>query len=143
MSMVLCLAKMPHPLAERIKADPELLFQVWNEAEATDAGVAALDPERDKLLEDYLGLARIVEANPGRYPWLEKALHGTGVEVDYDYGYGPGFVITALEAAQIVEGLAGEGWWRAGEPIVAIDHAIAAFYASASRDGHTVIGWIS
>jgi len=132
MSMVLYLAKMPHPLAERIKADPELLFQVWNEADATN-----------KLLEDYLGLARIVEANPGRYPWLEKALHGTGVEVDYDYGYGPGFVITALEAAQIVEGLAGEGWWRAGEPIVAIDHAIAAFYASASRDGHTVIGWIS
>lgn len=142
MSMVLYLAKMPATTAERIKANPELLYQVWDEADVTDSDIDALDSERDKLMEDYLHLGGIVNEEPDRYPWMQRALHGTGVEAGFEYGYGPGFLVTPQEAGQIVAGSAVEGWWRVGDAIVTVDHAIAAFYNSAHAAGHTVIGGI-
>jgi hypothetical protein len=142
MSMTLYLVKVPPAIAERIKAYPELLNQVWDEVEMTDGDLARLDPEHDRLMEDYLSLGRVVNEEPDRYPWMRRALHGMGEEIAFEYGYGPGFVVTPQQAAQIVAGLAEEGWWRSGDEIVTIDHAIAAFYATARRNAQTVIGGI-
>jgi hypothetical protein len=140
--MVLYLVKVPGSVAERIVARPELLDQVWEEAEVEDDGVARLDEERDKLMEDYLGLARDINERPERYPWMQQALNGIGAEIPYDFGYSQAFVITPEQAGAIAAGLAEEGWWRPGQEIVTIDHAIAAFYTDAARDGRTVIGGI-
>ena len=139
MTMSLYLVKVAPVIGERIQADPGLLLQVWGE-DSVDPDIADLDEDQDKLLEDYLHLSRILLDQPGRYPWLMRALHGTGEVVDFEYGYGPGFMVRADMAAQIVVGLAEEGWWRAGDKVVTVDHAIAAFYAAAVDQGRTVIG---
>jgi hypothetical protein len=93
-------------------------------------------------MEDYLGLSQILLDQPDRYPWLTRALHGMGEDVNFDYGYGPGFIVKADAAAQIVAGLAEEGWWRPGDEVVSVDHAIAAFYAVAASQGRVVIGGV-
>jgi hypothetical protein len=139
--MVLYLVKVPASVAERIVARPELLDQVWEEAEVDDDGVAQLD-ERDKLMEDYIGLGREVNERADRYPWMQRALNGTGEEIPYEYGYSDAFVITPEQAGEIAAGLAEEGWWRPGEAVISIEQAIAAFYTDAARDGRTVIGGI-
>jgi len=141
-SMSLYLVKVAPTLGERIQADPKLLLQVWGEVDRVDPDIADLDEDRDTLLEDYLCLGRILQEEPGRYSWMERALHGTGEVVDFEYGYGPGFLIRAEQAAQIAAGLAEEGWWRPGDEVVTVDHAIAAFYAAAAEEGRTVIGGI-
>lgn len=129
-------------IGERIRADPALLLQIWGEVNTVDPEIADLDDDQDKLLEDYLHLSRILLDQPDRYPWMTRALHGTGEVVDFEYGYGPGFMVGADMAAQIVAGLAEEGWWRPGDEVVTVDHAIAAFYAAAADQGRTVIGGI-
>jgi hypothetical protein len=142
MSMSIYLVKLPATLAARIEAEPNLLNQVWREENVVDDDIAALDKENDKLLEDYLDLARIMDERPERFPWMRKALHGTGREIAFEYGYGPGFVVTAPEATQIAAGLAEECGWRPGDEVITIDHAIAAFYASAGSEARTVIGGV-
>jgi hypothetical protein len=142
MSMSLYLVKVTPAAGERIEADPELLLQIWGAVDRVDPDFADVDEDQDKLLEDYLGLSRILFDQPDRYPWLERALHGTGEVVDFDFGYGSGFVVKAGAAAQIVAGLAEEGWWRPGDEVITVDQAIAAFYAAAADQGRTVIGGI-
>jgi hypothetical protein len=148
--MTICLVKVPPALAERIQADPELLNQIWpaadeeeDEPAALDAEIASIDEEDDTVFEDYLGLGRDVQKEPGRYPWMERALHGGGTEIDYDFGWGNGFTVTAEEAAEIADGLAAEGWWSPGQEVTLIAHAVAAFYRTAADQGRTVIGGIS
>ncbi|MEV8516337.1 hypothetical protein [Dactylosporangium sp. NPDC051484] len=142
MSMSLYLVKVTPTIGERMQADPELLLQVWGAVDPVEPDIADLDEDEDKLLEDYLGISHILLDKPDRYPWLARALHGTGEVVDFEYGYGPGFIVRADMAAQIVAGLAEEGWWRQGDEVVTVDHAIAAFYAAAADQGRTVIGGI-
>jgi hypothetical protein len=89
-SMTLYLVKMPPDLAARVEVEPNLLNQVWREDDVVDQQVAALQDD-DTLMEDYLDLGRMVNGQPGRYPWLEKALHGTGKEIAFEFGYGAGF----------------------------------------------------
>lgn len=143
--MSLCLAKVPPALAERIEADPALLDQLWPEydedepATEPDAEIAAIDHDRDTFFEDYLGIRREI----ARYPWMRRALEGIGAEIAYDFGYGNGFKVVALEAAKIADGLALEGWWRPGQEVTLVSHAIAAFYRSAAAEGRTVIGGVS
>ena len=136
-------------LAERIEADPDLLNQLWPEydedeppAEA-DAEIAAIDHDRDTFFEDYLGISREIDEEPAKYPWMRRALSGTGSEIEYDFGYGNGFKVTAREAAEIADGLAREGWWSPGQEVTLISHAIAAFYRSAADEGRTVIGGVA
>jgi hypothetical protein len=95
------------------------------------------------LFEDYLGLGREIGENAARYPWMQRALHGTDREIDFDFGYGNGFLVTAQEAAEIAAGLTREGWWRPGQDVTLIPHAVAAFYRSAADNGLTVIGGVS
>jgi hypothetical protein len=142
MSMSLYLVKVAPVIGERIQANPGLLLQVWGEVDTVDPDIADLDEDQDKLLEDYLGLSRILLDQPDRYPWMARALHGAGEVVDFEYGYGPGFMVRSDAAAQIVAGLAEEGWWRPSDKVVTVDHAIAAFYAGAADQGRTVIGGI-
>src|SRR5690242_15358235 len=109
--MSLCLTKVPPALAARIAADPDLLELLWPEDEdespaELDADIAAIDEDRDLFLEDYLFLAREIEQKPFGFPWMRRALHGTGVEIDYDFGYGNAFMVSAREAAEIADGLA-------------------------------------
>jgi hypothetical protein len=149
MSMSICLAKVSPVLAQRIETDPELLNQVWLEADddeppvAADSDIAAIDRDRDLLFEDYLGLGSEINDDPARYPWMQRAVHGTGREIDFDFGYGNGFLVAAREAAEIAAGLAHEGWWRPGQDVTLIPHAVAAFYQSAADEGLTVIGGVS
>jgi hypothetical protein len=55
MSMSICLAKVSPVLAERIETDPELLNQVWLEADSDEppvgasSEIAAIDRDRDLL----------------------------------------------------------------------------------------------
>ncbi|GAA4963760.1 hypothetical protein [Actinoplanes utahensis] len=51
--------------------------------------------------------------------------------------------MTAAEAAEIADGLVGEGWWQPGQEIKLIPEAIAAFYRAAADEGRTVIGGVS
>jgi acetyltransferase-like isoleucine patch superfamily enzyme len=147
--MSLCLAKVPPALGERIAADPALLDQLWpvadddESAAAPDAQIAAIDHDRDTLFEDYLGISHEIDEEPARYPWMRRALEGTGTEIGYDLGYGNGFRVTAQEAARIADGLAREGWWSPGQEVALISHAIAAFYRSAADEGRTVIGAVA
>jgi hypothetical protein len=140
-SMTLYLVKVPPDLAARVAAEPDLLNQVWREDDVVDQQVAALR-EDDTLMEDYLDLGRMVNEQPGHYPWLEKALHGTGTEIAFEFGYGAGFVIAPQEAAGIAAGLAEDAGWRPGDEVVTIADAIAAFYLSAAENGRVVIGGV-
>jgi hypothetical protein len=142
MSMSLALVKVPAALGERIRSEPDLLNQIWEEEELTDPELARLDLDSDRLLEDYLGLSRVLDDQPDRFPWMTRALNGTGDEVDFEFGYGNGFVIGSAEAARIAAGLGEEGWWRPGDEIITIDHAIAAFYMAAAEQDRTVIGGV-
>ena len=146
-SMSLCLAKVPAALAERIEADPELVDQLWpgddEPAIEPDADIAAIDQDRDTFFEDYLDLRRDIDSEPARYPWMLRAVEGTGAEIEYDFGYGNGFKVTAREAAEIADGLAQEGWWSPGQEVTLVSHAIAAFYRSAADEGRTVIGGVA
>ncbi|GAA1513536.1 hypothetical protein GCM10009827_030160 [Dactylosporangium maewongense] len=63
--------------------------------------------------------------------------------VGFDFGNGNGFVVTAPEAAAIADGLAEEGWWRPGQAVTLVSHAIAAFYRAAADEGRTVIGGVA
>jgi hypothetical protein len=74
---------------------------------------------------------------------MRRALHGTGIEIDYDFGYGNAFKVTAQEAAEIADGLAAEGWWVPGQESETISHAIGAFYRAAADEGRTVFGGVS
>jgi hypothetical protein len=139
--MTLYLAKVPPDLAARVAAEPDLLDQVWREVDVVDQEVAALQDD-DTLMEDYLDLGRLVNEQPGRYPCLEKALHGTGTEIAYEFGYGAGFLVAAQEVAGIAAGLAEDVGWRPGDEVVTIADAIAAFYLSASDHGRAVIGGV-
>ncbi|GAA2687981.1 hypothetical protein Apa02nite_035430 [Actinoplanes palleronii] len=143
--MNLCLAKVLPALAERIKADPDLLDQLWEESDEPepDAEIAAIDRDHDTFLEDYLYVSREVDKEPARYPWMRRALSGTGTEIEYDFGYDNGFLVTAQEAAEIADGLALEGWWSQGQAVTLIPHAIAAFYRSAADEGRAVIGGVA
>lgn len=147
--MSLCLVKLPPALAERIKAEPNLLNQLWFDAEdwdepaEPDAEIAAIDRDRDTLFEDFLGLSRHISETPDKFPWMHKALNGTGDEIDFDFGYGNGFIITTQDSAQIADGLTQEGWWQPGHEVTLISHAIAAFYRTAAADGRTVIGGVA
>jgi hypothetical protein len=134
--MSLMLVKVPPALAARIRAEPALLAQVWDES-------AGLVTAEDKLFEDYLGLSRTVDEQPDRFPVMFRAMNGTGDELDYDFGYGPAFVIEPAEAARISAGLAEEGWWRSGDEVITIDHAIAEFYTLAADQGRTIVGGVS
>lgn len=147
--MSLCLAKVPPALAERIEADPNLLDQLWPEYEEDepagepDAEIAAIDRDRDTLFEDYLHLRREIDKEPDRYPWMRRALEGTGTELDYDFGYGNGFKVTAQEAAEIADGLASEGWSRPGQQATWVSQVIAAFYRSAADEGRIIVGGVA
>ena len=147
--MSLCLVKLPPALAQRVQTTPDLLEQLWFEEEddepATDPDpeLAALDRDRDTFLEDYLGTSREIGDDPGTYPWMRKALHGTGTEIDFDFGYGNGFAVTAKESAEIAAGLAAEGWWSPGQEVTLVPHALAAFYRAAADEGKTVIGGVA
>ncbi|MEU8665176.1 hypothetical protein [Actinoplanes philippinensis] len=149
MSMSLCLVKLPPATARRIAGTPDLLGQLWFDDEEDepetepDPELAALDRERDTLFEDYLDVSREIGDDPGTYPWMRKALHGTGTEIDFDFGYGNGFTVTAEEAAEIARGLSDEGWWSPGQEVTLIPHAIAAFYHAAAGNGHTIIGGVA
>jgi hypothetical protein len=127
--MTLYLIRVTRALAERIQAEPRLLEQVWGEGDVSNPEIAGLDLDNDALMEDYLGLGRVLAEEPQRYPWMERALQGTGQEVGFEFGYGPGFVVTPQEAAEIAAGLASEGWWQAGDEVETVPQAIASFYA--------------
>jgi hypothetical protein len=139
--MTLYLVKLPPDLAARVAAEPDVLNQVWRDDDVVDHQVAALQDD-DTLMEDYLDLGRMVNEQPGRYPWLEKALHGTGTEIAFQFGYGAGFLVAPQESAGIAAGLAGEVGWRPGQEVVTIADAIAAFYSSAAENGRVVIGGV-
>jgi len=139
--MNLYLVKMPPDLAARVAAEPDLLNQVWREDDVVDQQVAGLR-EDDTLMEDYLDLGRMVNEQPGRFPWLEKALHGTGTEVGFEFGYGAGFLVAPPDAAGIAAGLTEEVGWRPGDEVVTIADAIAAFYSSAAEQDRAVIGGV-
>jgi hypothetical protein len=139
--MTLYLVKVPPDLAARVAVQPDLLNQVWREEDLVDQQVAALQDD-DTLMEDYLDLGRMVNGRPGRYPWLEKALHGTGTEIAFVFGYGAAFLVAAHEVAGIAAGLADDVGWRPGDEVVTIVDAIAAFYVSASDQGRVVIGGV-
>ena len=147
--MSLCLVKVSPALAGRITADPDLLDQLWPADEEDvppaepDAEIAAIDRDQDTLFEDFLDISRQIDEKPAGYPWMRRALNGTGTEIEYDFGYENGFIVTAQEAAEIADGLTHEGWWRPGQEITLISHAIAAFYRSAAVAGRTVIGGVS
>jgi hypothetical protein len=143
--MSICLVKVPPALAERIEADPSLLDQLWRRHDVAepDPEIAAIDHDRDTLFEDYLSISREIDDHPIGFPWMERALEGTGAEIEYDFGYGNGFTVTPQDTAEIADGLAAEGWWSPGQEIKLISHAIAAFYRSAADEGRTVIGGVA
>ncbi|MEV6302571.1 hypothetical protein AB0M02_24370 [Actinoplanes sp. NPDC051861] len=149
MSMSLCLVKLSPAIAHRIETTPDLLEQLWfadeedEPAADPDPELAALDRDRDTLFEDYLGLSREIGDEPGTYPWMRRALQGTGTDIDFDFGYGNGFVVTAQEAAEIANGLADEGWWSPGQEVTLVPHAIAGFYHAAANEGQTIIGGVA
>jgi hypothetical protein len=140
--MTTYLVKLPTALAARIQAEPDLLAQVWRKEDVVDDDVARLNQGEDRLMEDYLGLARELEESPGRYRWMRAALEGTGAEIEFEYGYGDGFVLTAGEGGDVAVGLVGEGWWSPGQDVETIAHAVAAFYDAAARENRVVIGGI-
>ncbi|MGE6955143.1 hypothetical protein [Staphylococcus capitis] len=74
---------------------------------------------------------------------MGKALHGVGNEINFEFGYGNGFIVTPQQAADVADGLAQEGWWRPGQEVTLISHAIAAFYRAAADEGRTVIGGVA
>ncbi|GIH88575.1 hypothetical protein Pro02_69830 [Planobispora rosea] len=140
--MSLFLVKLPTALAARVEVEPDLLTQIWGEEDVVDSEVAALD-EAHKLFEDYLDIAQVVAEGPDRYPWMRKALHGTGEELDVDFGYGPAFMAPPQDVRQVAAGLTGEGWWRPGDEVTTIAQAISAFYTTAAAEDRAIIGIIA
>ncbi|HEX5993621.1 MAG TPA: hypothetical protein VFY84_00630 [Jiangellales bacterium] len=141
MSMVFYLVKVTPAVAEKIRAEPDLLPQVWREIELTDPDIAAIS-DSDRLMEDYLHIGERFVDHPGRYPWMERALSGTGTQIAFEFGYGPGFFVTPDEAGKIATGLAEEGSWKPGQPVEWVDDAIAAFYTTAHAEGKSIIGGV-
>lgn len=143
MSMILHLVKLPIELGERVIATPDLLNQIWGVVDIVDADVAALNENADKFTEDYLHRGRALIEKPGQFPWMEKAMNGTGNEIAFEFGYGPGFVITPTECSQIATALVDEGWWRPTDEVTTIAQAIAAFYTTAATETRMIIGGIN
>jgi hypothetical protein len=139
--MELILVAVNARLATMFEADPKLIAQIFSEIGNTSGDV---DEEiqnvgSDYFLEDFRGILSKVE--PQDFPWLHKAINGSGRTVDYDFGYGQGFLLTPSEVAEVASGLVAEGWLR-DVPNIYVQRQVARYYKQASENGYYIIGGV-
>ncbi|WP_433256089.1 hypothetical protein ACQPYK_16355 [Streptosporangium sp. CA-135522] len=158
MSMWLNLAKIDVELLESVRADPDLIGEIFFDNGQAPAGFR---PETDMFGCDYRTLNAVAEGRAEAeresaqwrecYPWLMAATgeNGENDVEGYEFDYGPAFVLDPGQVTMVAQGLMGEGWGFGAARRDAADGAdegfedLGPFYAAAAREGKAIVGGVS